>query len=176
MWCSPSAADGGQLFSNNTATGTPIVVINYMNNTDIRVLDDDGFVSDTDTLTLRGTNPDPAGTPGAPRGRDLLVGRFHAAGNAADPMVSVRDMGPDGLPGTADDFYLYRVQRFTGFNTVNFELLAGDDAIGISGRNDGNLTINVDGGNPVDSDWIGLDVTLGDDAFTISPGQPRTCS
>ena len=89
----PSAVDGGQLFSNNTSTGTPIVVIDYMSNTDIRVLDDDGFVADTDTLTLRGTNPDPGRTPGAPTGRDLVVADFNAAGNAADPMVSVERHG-----------------------------------------------------------------------------------
>src|SRR5690606_32353571 len=54
----PSAVDAGQLVVTDAANGTPIVTISYLANTDLRILDNDGFASDTDTLTLRGTHAD----------------------------------------------------------------------------------------------------------------------
>ena len=171
----PSAIDAGQLFSNNAATGTPIVVIDYMNNTDILVDDNDGFASDTDTLTLRGMNPDPAG----PRtGQERVVADFTQSGDANTPLVQVFD--GLGTAATGDDVLLYRLISDPvpggaavplSFNTINFSLLGGDDVISVIGRADGSLKVNVDGGNPPGSDTIVLPGTINaSDAFTVTPG------
>ena len=54
----------GQVFDNNAATGTPIAVVNYTANTNIIVNGNDGSAGDTDSLTLRGTDPANPGTSG----------------------------------------------------------------------------------------------------------------
>ena len=61
----------------NASFGTPIVDIDYVANTDIIVIDDDLFLNDTDTLTLRGTNPDNPNTDG----NEYVVADFTAAGD-----------------------------------------------------------------------------------------------
>lgn len=157
----PSAPDAGQLFANNSSTGTPIVVVDYLANTDIRVLDDDGFASDTDQLTLRGTNPDPANAQVS--GNESFVADFTAAGNAANPMVTVRDANSNSI--------LYRLQTLQNFNTVNIEMLAGRDTATLIGRNDGSLRIVVDGGADAQADTVTL-VGVQDDSdrFTTTPG------
>ncbi|MCH5374284.1 MAG: hypothetical protein JJ992_09920, partial [Planctomycetes bacterium] len=149
----PSAADAGQVFSNNTSTGTPIVVVNYLANTDILVVDDDGFASDTDTLTLRGTRPDPASSV---TGNELVVADFTLDGDSANPVVQVWDS--QGTPATGDDVLLYRLRTNAvagaaplTFDTINIETLGGDDAISVVGRDDGSLTIDVDGGVGTDA-------------------------
>ncbi len=154
----PSAVDAGQLYANNSATGTPIVVINYLANTDVRVLDDDGFASDTDTLTLNGTNPDTT----TASGQDVFAADFTNAGNAAEPLVTVTD--------EVSGLLLYRLQNMSGFDTINFNGLGGDDTFGVVGRADGSLTVNVDGGDPVASDTIVGDMTTGVDTYQVNPG------
>src|SRR5439155_6553711 len=86
----PSSPEAGELRVTNGAFGTPIVTISYTNNLDIIVNDNDGFSSDTDTLTLRGTNPDGIGTSG----QETVTAHFNAAGTVADPMVVVADANP----------------------------------------------------------------------------------
>lgn len=167
----PAAADAGQVFANNTATGTPIVVVDYLANTDVLVIDDDGFASDTDTLTLRGTNPDPAN---ALTGHDRIVADFTQDGDSANPVVEVWDSL--GTPTTGDDLLLYRLRTNAvdgaaplTFDTLNIETLGGNDSVSVIGRSDGSLTVNVDGGT-------GADVVVlpgaadGSDVFTVTPG------
>ena len=157
----PPAPDAGQLFANNAATNTPIVVIDYLGNTDIQLLDDDGFQSDTDTATLRGTNPD-ANHPNV-SGNDQFVADFSAVGNAANPQVVVSD----GDSGTV----LYRLQKLENFNLVKLQALAGSDEVSLIGRTDGSLRIQVDGGVDAQSDVVALLGTAsGDDLFGAAAG------
>ena len=88
--------------STNGAFGTPIVTISYINNLDIIVNDDDGGLSDTDTLTLRGTNPDNVGTSG----KEFVRRDFTAAGDLANPLVTVWDVSPSLM--------MYRVRNIRG--------------------------------------------------------------
>src|SRR5207249_11473169 len=96
--------DAGQLLSTNRADGSLIVAIAYVNNTDIIVTDDDGFTTDTDTLTLLGTDPSAPGTSGNER----VVANFTNAGDAANPIVTVFDT--QGTPALGDDTILYRLR------------------------------------------------------------------
>ena len=140
----PSASTYGQVFDNNAATNTPIAVVNYELNTNIVVNGlTGGNQGNTDTLTLLGTDPNTAGTPGvpAPSGQDNFIANFAAAGLPGSELVKVSD-NATGAP-------LYNLQNFTGFNSINVNMLGGSDFFNlISGRLDGSLTVNVDGGAP----------------------------
>ena len=143
----PAGPDNGELVVTDLNFGTPIVDIDYVANTDIIVNDNDGFLHDTDTLTLLGTNPDNPGTSG----NEFVAADFTAAGGAGTPWISVRD----GITP------LYQVRSFTGFDSLDFNLLGGDDRLSItpdSGNANGlqNLVINYDGGDPVASDELDL--------------------
>src|SRR5690606_6309219 len=83
----PSGSEAGQVSAINAATGTPIAVINYTLNADIIVNANDGTLGDTDTLTLRGTDPANPGTSGL---EDFTI-NLTAAGTPADPLVIVDD-------------------------------------------------------------------------------------
>ncbi|QDU29976.1 hypothetical protein ETAA8_50940 [Anatilimnocola aggregata] len=161
----PSGPTNGELRVTNGAFGTPIVTINYVNNTDIIVLDNDGFLSDDDSLTLRGTAPN---TPQA-SGADNFLINLTAAGDVANPLVTVSD-NVGGLD-------LYRLRNFTGFDSLNIETLAGSDYVRVIGRNDGSVTVNVDGGSPTgvggntDIDSVSVfGLTDGADNFIYSVG------
>lgn len=157
----PAAPDAGQLFANNAATNTPIVVIDYLGNTDIQLLDDDGFDSDTDTATLRGTNPD-ANHPSV-SGSDEFVADFSAVGNAAHPQVVVSDSDS----GTV----LYRLQKLENFNLVKLQTLAGADEVTLIGRTDGSLRIQIDGGVDAQTDVVTVLGTVnGNDLFGAIAG------
>jgi hypothetical protein len=157
----PSGTEDGELRVTNGGFGTPIVTISYTNNLDIIVNDNDGFASDTDTLTLRGTNPDAVATSG----QETVTALFNAAGTVAEPMVVVADSSP---LDPAEPL-LYRLRNFTNFDTINFELLGGNDVMSVVGRDDGSLTVNVDGGEG--SDEVVLPGTTdADDQFTYLPG------
>src|SRR6185437_16079286 len=119
----PSGSQAGQLFSTNSATGTPIAVINYTLNTDIVVNGNDGTAGDTDMLTLHGTDPNNPGSSGL----DNFIANFAAAGTAVDPMVQVSD-----AIGFAP---LYTLDNFTNINTINVMMGGGSDFFElISGR------------------------------------------
>ncbi|WP_372719767.1 beta strand repeat-containing protein, partial [Novipirellula sp.] len=141
----PAGPDSGEIIVTNKSDGSLILDIDYVNNTDIIVIDDDGFTNDTDTLTLLGTNPDAAGTSG----NETVIADFTAAGGALTPQISVRDGAT----------VLYNVRSFAGFSTVNFSLLGGDDALNFTpdtGNANGlqSVTVNYDGGDPVASDTL----------------------
>ena len=155
----PSGLDNGEVNITNAAFGTPIANISYINNTDIIVLDDDGFLSDTDTLTLNGTNP---GTPQA-SGNDTFNIDLTAAGNAANPLVDVRSTNPGGS--------LYRIQNFTGFNTLNIAMLGGRDTANVIGRNNGSLALEIDGGSDSLIDIVNFTGTVNaNDSFQLGVG------
>jgi len=164
----PSGPESGELRVTNAVDGSVIVVISYINNLDIIVHDNDGFLSDTDTLTLRGTNPDP-GNPNAPSGLEDFFADFSAAGDVANPMVTVVD--------NASGLLLYRLRNFTNFNSINIEPLGGGDYVEIIGREDGSLKIHVDQGGPtgvggsVDVDTLAVfGVADADDTFAYFAG------
>ncbi|MCI0360198.1 MAG: hypothetical protein L0211_17105 [Planctomycetaceae bacterium] len=131
----PSGPDNGEIRATNAVDGSVIVVVQYVANTDIIVLDDDGSLSDTDRLTLNGTNP------GGPQtsGRDTIAANFTAAGTLLDPMVTVTD--------TNSALILYRLRNFVGFNTITLNPLAGSDTVNVTNRP--GLTVNANGGDPV---------------------------
>jgi len=152
----PSGPEAGELRVTNAAFGTPIVVISYVNNLDIIVNDNDGFASDDDSLTLRGTDPNTV----AASGRETVVADFTAAGDVANPLVTVSDTVGD---------VLYRVRNTTNIQTVAFELLGGDDTIAVTGRDDASVTINVDAGAGNDT-LSAVGVAAGADTFRLTPG------
>ncbi len=152
----PSGLTNGQIYSNNAATGTPIAVVNYLLNSNIIVNGNDGSLGDADTLTLRGTDPANPGTTGI----DNVFADFTLAGDAANPMVRVYDGGTVAAnsadtTGVAANV-IYNLQDFTNFDTINFNLLGGADSISVVGRNDGSLTVNVDGGSPGAGDTLNV--------------------
>ncbi|MCA9223807.1 MAG: hypothetical protein KDA71_26025, partial [Planctomycetales bacterium] len=139
----PRGQEAGEINVTHAGFGTPIVDINYLNNLDIIVLDDDGSLNDTDSLTLRGTDP---ANPGA-SGLDDFIVNLTNAGTIAEPLVDVRDFNANAS--------LYRLRTFYDalgnptFNKLNIEGLGGSDGLNlIAGRNDGAVTINFDGGQP----------------------------
>ncbi len=131
----PSSAEGGELRVTNGAFGTPIVTISYMNNLDIIVIDGDGGESDTDTLTLRGTNPDNVLTSG----NEIVTADFSAAGDLANPLVVVEDADPVNVL----EPLLYRVRDIQGFDSVTIDTLDGDDTVSVVGRDNGSVAVNV---------------------------------
>ncbi len=130
----PSGPDNGEVRVTNAVDGSEIVVIQYVANTDIVVLDDDGGLADTDSLTLNGTNPDGPQTSG----RETFAANFAAAGDLANPLVTVTD--------TASAAILYRLRNFTGFNSITLDPLGGGDTINLINR--AGLTVNANGGSP----------------------------
>ncbi|MEM1228263.1 MAG: tandem-95 repeat protein [Planctomycetota bacterium] len=128
----PSGPDNGELIVTNASFGTPIVDIDYVGNTDIIINDNDGFLNDTDTLTLLGTD----GSSPQTSGDDTVVADFTAAGDAANPLITVTD--------TADGDILYRVRNVTNLPRVNFELLDGDDTMTLTAA--AGLLVDVEAG------------------------------
>ena len=70
--------------------GTPIVDIDFTANTDIIFNDNDGFLNDTDILTLLGTD----GSTTQASGNDTVVADFTAAGDLANPLITAAIAGP----------------------------------------------------------------------------------
>jgi hypothetical protein len=132
----PSGPDNGEVRVTNATDGSVIVVVQYVANTDIIVVDDDGSLADTDSLTLRGTNPNGPQTSG----NDTFTADFTAAGGVLTPQVVVTD--PTNVTPI-----LYRLRSFTGFNSIDLQGLAGNDNFVV--RNRAGLTVNIDGGDPV---------------------------
>lgn len=153
-----SGAEHGELRVTNGAFGTPIVTISYINNLDIIVIDSDGGLSDTDTLTLRGTNPDNLGTSG----QELVVADFTAAGDLANPLVVVEDLDPvDALAPI-----LYRVRDIVNFHTVTIDTQGGSDMTFVTGRDDGSMAVNV-----LNSEMLALPLLADEgDTVVVVPG------
>ncbi len=164
----PSGPQTGQVVDNNAATGTPIAVVNYTFNTNIIVngSSPSGTAGDTDTLTLKGTDP---GNPST-SGLDNFIADFTAAGGPGSELVKVSDENG----GAA----LYNLQNFSNFNTLNVDMGAGSDFFELkAGRNDGSLTLNVNGGAPAGpgnvftTDTVEVDGSAaGGDSFQVDPG------
>ncbi|MFN0016898.1 MAG: dockerin type I domain-containing protein [Pirellulaceae bacterium] len=153
----PSGPDNGEVRVTSAVDGSVIMVVSYINNTDLIIVDDDGSLSDTDSLTLRGTDPNTVQTSG----NETFAVDFDAAGTVAAPMVTVTD--------TANGSILYRLRSFTDPNgatgpidTVTFDMLGGNDTLNfrtpISDPFDSLERVNVLGG-------------LGDDAVTVDMDQ-----
>ena len=151
----PSGPETGEVRVANAANGEQIVTISYTANLDIVVLDDDGATSDSDTLTLRGTN---LASP-ATSGTEVVTVDLSAAGDADNPMVVVEDAAPPD-PSQSQ---LYRLRRIENLSVIRLELLAGDDRVSVTAPDDGSVrvAINVDGGDG--SDRLSVeDAGLGD--------------
>ncbi len=154
----PAGPESGELRVTNGAFGTPIVAISYINNLDIIVNDNDGGVSDTDTLTLRGTNPDGTLTSG----QELVEADFSAVGDLDHPLVVVTDVDPVVVA----EPILYRVRNIVNFNTVTIDTMDGSDEVRVIGRNDGSMSINV-----VDAERLVVPGTANaDDVVQVAPG------
>ncbi len=131
----PSAPEGGQVFSNNAATNTPIAVVNYVLNTNIIINGNNGAAGDTDTLTLRGTD----GTTPLTSGNDVVVADFTKAGTAGNELVTVAD---------AVNGALYNLQNVTNIDVIHFALGDGNDSITV---NAGTRTLDIDAGRGNDT-------------------------
>ncbi|GIW92076.1 MAG: hypothetical protein KatS3mg110_0117 [Pirellulaceae bacterium] len=134
----PSGPENGEIRVTNDANGTPITTISYVANLDIVVIDDDGSLSDTDRLTLRGTA---SSTPQA-SGRELFDVDLTRAGTAADPMIVVTDLNPPNPLAPI----LYRVRSVTGIRHIDIQTLDGQDVIQVRPVPDASFF--VDGGPP----------------------------
>ena len=162
----PAGPGNGQVVATNAAFGTPIVAIDFAANQDLIVVDDDGAASDTDTLTLRGTNADQAGASG----REEWDVDFGAAGDPTAPFVTVTD--------TASSAVLYRLLNtfdaggVATFFTVTLDSLGGVDVFHVTPNADVALMIN--GGTPTgkipgQGDVLDI-VPAAADALTYSAG------
>jgi hypothetical protein len=157
----PSASQAGQVYSTNAATGTPIAVLNYMLNTNIIVNGSSpaGTLGDTDTLTLRGTDPASSGTSG----NDTFDIDLTRAGTPGNEWIQVTD--------SANAAPIYNVQNFTNFNTVNVQMLGGADTAFVVGSNDGSVNFNIDGGNDGLTNLVDfLGTANAADTFTVQQG------
>ncbi len=135
----PTGPEDGEIIVTNASSGALIVDIDYVNNLDIIINDDDGFANDTDTLTLRGTDPS---TP-ATSGREIFDINFGAAGDLANPEVVVTDADPV-VPAEP---ILYRIRDLINIQTVTFESLGGDDTFNVTP--DGDVAVEIYGGSPI---------------------------
>jgi len=139
----PSASQAGQVTVTNAATNTPIAVINYVSNTGVEIIGNDGSAGDTDSLVLRGTD---GVTQSGTSGDETVVADFSATGLAGDPLVRMSDTGGGTL------FELFAIHSPFTFDTVTFELDGGDDAMELT--NVPGMSVYVDGGAPSASDTL----------------------
>jgi hypothetical protein len=142
----PSASQAGQVTVTNAATGTVIAVVNYVSNTGLEIVGNDGSAGDTDRLILRGTD---GVTQVGTSGRETVDVNFAAA--IGSPLVSVTD--------TATGNYLYQLYANTvpfTFDTVYFEMDGGDDVVNLV--NVPGMTVYVDGGAATSSDAVSMTV------------------
>jgi Ca2+-binding RTX toxin-like protein len=159
----PSGPDNGEIIVTNASFGTPIVDIDFINNTDIIILDDDGFLNDTDSLTLLGTNPDALQTSG----NETFIVNSAASqlgGGDAGSLVTVRD--------TATTDILYRLRGFLNpigavfapIASLTLQGLAGNDIFDVSGPDltaaalFGDVQVNFLGGEG--DDLLDIDLAL----------------
>lgn len=146
----PSAPGAGQVAVTNSASGTPIAVINYTTNTGLEIVGNGGSAGDTDRLILRGTD---GVTQSGTSGDEAVIANFAASGLAGDPIVSVRDSGSPGAPLL---YQLFTIARPLAFDTLYFELDGGDDAMALV--NVPGVAVYVDGGAPAGSDTLTVTV------------------
>ncbi|HAB11838.1 MAG TPA: hypothetical protein DCE47_09125, partial [Planctomycetaceae bacterium] len=159
----PSGTAAGQVRSLNASDGTNVSTIDFSNTEDITVFLNDGSAGDDDALTILGTpdadtfvvnlanNGDDSG-PLVDISGTLQVETFSAS--TADARPSAGDLSPSQAP-------LEDLTILTG---------AGDDTIQVVGRTDGATTLTIDAGDPDASDTLALDITTGNDSYTISRG------
>ncbi|WP_237607275.1 CHRD domain-containing protein [Roseimaritima sediminicola] len=111
----PSGPDNGEIVVTNSSDGSLIVDIDYVGNTDIVINDNDGFLNDTDTVTLHGTD----GTTPQTSGNENVLVDFDTTNPLIVPAVRVFDADTSAI--------LYQVRTITGIETVNFDLGDGND-------------------------------------------------
>ena len=153
----PSGPMAGQVYDNNAATATPIAVVNYTFNTNIIVNGNDGSAGDSDSLTLDGTDP----ANGSTSGDDLFTADFAALGGPGTEMIKVTDAA-NGNP-------LYNLQTFSNFNTLNANMLGGNDTFRLLQGQTGGITLNINGG--AGSNSVEVDGGAGDvNYYNVKPG------
>ncbi|MCM2371709.1 dockerin type I domain-containing protein [Aporhodopirellula aestuarii] len=157
----PAGMDAGELVVTNLSDGSLIVDIDFTFNTDIIINDNDGFLNDTDRLTLLGTDPSNPGTSG----NETVVADFTMAGGVGTPQFSVLDGAT----------ILYNIRNFTGFDTVDVQTLGGNDSLVFTPD-----TINANGLQNVALRYDGGDLT-GDsltvkalNGLRVTPGSENT--
>lgn len=144
----PAGPDNGEIIVTNASFGTPIVDIDYVANTDIIIRDDDGFVNDTDTLTLLGTNPD--ATLQA-TGNDTFDFNADALMTLADPLVTVSDTDNGNILYRLREFTVNGIGAFISGITVDGQ--GGNDIFNLTGglTNQQNSVFSFRGGSGNDS-------------------------
>ena len=154
----PSGPDHGEVRLTNAVDGSMVATISYLNNTDLVLVDDDGGLSDTDSLILMGTDPGQQVS-----GNDSFDVDFEATGTSAAPMVTVRD--------SATGTILYRVRSFTDpsgetgpFSSVTFDMLGGHDSMRIRS---GLLEMAPTNGFGPGMSQLVINGGVGDDALTL---------
>jgi len=147
----PSGPSNGEIVVLEAGSGASITDIDYVSNTEIIVNDNDGFLHDTDSLTLNGTNPD---TPNA-SGKEIFDIDFGATGTFGDPVVSVRD----GLTT------LYVLRNQSGLARVSFDGLSGADTFNVTPH--AGVAVQIEGGLP-DGAGDTLNVLSGGAGYTVA--------
>lgn len=130
----PSGSGVGQLVSTNSATNSPVAVVNYSLDTNIIVNGNDGSAGDTDTLTLKGLNP------GASGGQQFTAD-FATPGSSGSGL-RISDVVNGKLLST--------LQGFTNINSLNVV------GVGAPAQN----TLLVDGYDPASGQSGQLDASL----------------
>ena len=169
----PSGPLEGQVYGINSASNTPVAIVNYTGNLGIIVQGTHSGLGEIDSLTLDGTAP----ANGTTSGTDKFLASFAADGTAGDPMVQVTD--------NVSSAQLYNLLYFSNISTINFATLGGADTVDITTLpsgvvlpdgtklpTDGSFKINVDGGQP-GAAAATLDVVgtiNGNDTYTVTPG------
>lgn len=171
----PSGPDTGEIVITNSSDGSLILDLDYIANTDIIIIDDDGALNDTDTVTLYGTD----GTTPQTSGNETFVTDFDAAGAVATPQVTVTDTNTGTI--------LYRLRSVTGIEQINFNTGDGNDTLNFAspggqgtfangveqlnisgGRGNDTVTYNVEGRDVGHGVGLNFDGGEGVDGLTVS--------
>jgi hypothetical protein len=146
----PAGPRAGEIRSTSAAGGSQVAVISFAN-ADLVIDNDSGYGTTTDTLTLRGTTS-----------ADQFLIDLTAPGTATAPVVQALAAGVVTT--------LYRLRSFTGFDTLHFQALGGNDLVQvIAGASDGSIGLVVDLGGSA-GDMLQANGTGGGDRFHYVPG------
>ena len=158
-----TTAGAGQIAVTNRTDGSNVVTVDFTNTEDISALINDGSAGDTDTLTVRGTTAS-----------DLVSVNLTNIGDDTGPLVDLDSIATTQLlqienlqVATASAGAAATLSPLSQLTLVTG---AGDDTIRVVGRTDGATTLTIDAGDPDASDTLSLDITTGDDSYTISRG------
>ncbi len=165
----PAGPGTGQIIDSfaNSPGAMPLALVTYAMNANLIVHGSTPAAGDTDTLTLRGTDP-----LGATSGNDTFdvdpqrQDVAGAPGTSGNELVRVID--------SASGVSLYNLQDFTNFPALNVEMLGGDDTLVFASADGSNphvpkLNLHVDGGAGHDQLQLHGIVAALSDTFNVGP-------